>query len=54
MDVTPTLSTPGKLLVVALMFFGRVGPLAFFAAMSLRARSDVRSVRSALEDLVVG
>jgi trk system potassium uptake protein TrkH len=54
MDVTPTLSTPGKLLVVALMFFGRVGPLAFFAAMSLRARTHVRSVRSAQEDLVVG
>jgi trk system potassium uptake protein TrkH len=54
MDVTPTLSVPGKLLLVALMFLGRVGPLAFFAAMSLRAHAQVRAVRSAQEDLVVG
>jgi trk system potassium uptake protein len=54
MDVTPTLSTPGRLLVIALMFVGRIGPLAFFATMSLRARGHVRAVRSAQEDLVVG
>lgn len=54
MDVTPTLSVPGRLLVVALMFLGRVGPLAVFAAMSLRARGHVRAMRAAQEDLVIG
>jgi trk system potassium uptake protein TrkH len=54
MDFTPTLTPGGKLLIIALMFLGRVGPLAFFAAISLRARAHVRAVRAAHEDVVVG
>lgn len=47
-------SPAGKLLLIGLMFMGRVGPLAFFAALSLRSRAVVSSVRPAREDLVVG
>jgi trk system potassium uptake protein len=54
MGVTPDLSPAAKVLVVLMMFLGRIGPLAFFAAISLRARTDVRGVRTAQEDLIVG
>lgn len=54
MDVTPTLSPFGKLSVVALMFMGRVGPLSFFAAISMRGRGETRAVRSAREDVIIG
>ncbi|SFM48480.1 TrkH family potassium uptake protein [Thermodesulforhabdus norvegica] len=37
MGVTPTLSGPGKLVIVLLMFIGRVGPLT--VAMAVQARS---------------
>jgi trk system potassium uptake protein TrkH len=36
--VTPDLATPAQLLVVALMFLGRVGPPTLFAALVLRER----------------
>lgn len=54
LDYTPSLTVGGKLLLVLTMFLGRVGPLAFFAAISLRARTHVRAVRAAHEDVVVG
>ncbi|MCY0997897.1 potassium transporter Trk [Myxococcus sp. MISCRS1] len=54
MDVSPSLSVAGKLQVIGLMFVGRLGPLAFFAALSLRARTHLRHVRPAQEDLIVG
>lgn len=54
MDLTPTLSSLGKLLVIVLMFMGRVGPLAFFAALSLKSSSLPGDFRPAREDLIVG
>ena len=54
MDVTPALTSLGKLQIIGLMYVGRLGPLAFFAALSLRARSHLRHVRPAHEDLIVG
>jgi trk system potassium uptake protein TrkH len=54
MDLTPALSGFGKLLMIGLMFIGRVGPLLFFAALTLRARSQRLEVRPAQEDLIVG
>ena len=55
MDVTPTLSAFGKGLIILLMYVGRLGPLAFFAALSLQSTGYVRrSVRPAHEDLIVG
>lgn len=54
MDLTPTLSAPGKLLLSFLMFVGRVGPLPFFAALALPPRAAVREIRAAHEDVIVG
>jgi trk system potassium uptake protein TrkH len=54
MDVTPTLSMASKILEVFLMFVGRVGPLAFFAAISIRSDQRPRHFRTAHEDLIVG
>lgn len=54
MGITPQLSDPGKLIVILLMFLGRVGPLAFFAAIALRSAARATAVRPAYEDLVVG
>ncbi|WP_373045777.1 TrkH family potassium uptake protein [Vulgatibacter sp.] len=54
MDVTPYLSAMGKFTVIVLMFVGRVGPLAFFAALSIKARSTLRDVRPAREDVIIG
>jgi trk system potassium uptake protein TrkH len=53
MGVTPQLSPAGKLLIVALMFLGRVGPLAILGAMALRGRQRA-SLRYAHEDVLVG
>lgn len=36
--ITPCLPDAGKLLLVALMFFGRLGPIALGAALALRSR----------------
>jgi trk system potassium uptake protein TrkH len=53
MGVTPNLSNPGKLLMVALMYFGRVGPLTLAAAIALR-QAGAGSFRYAYEEVVVG
>jgi trk system potassium uptake protein len=54
MDTTATLSTAGRVHVVVLMFVGRVGPLAFFAAVAMKRRAVPAAVRDAREDLIVG
>lgn len=54
MDVTPGLNAASRLLMVLLMFIGRVGPLVFFAAISLRLDPDRVRIREAAEDLIVG
>jgi trk system potassium uptake protein len=54
MDVTPTLSVPGRMLIIVMMFIGRVGPLAFFAAISFKTSRVPARTRAAREDLVVG
>jgi trk system potassium uptake protein TrkH len=53
MDMTPTLGTLSRLMLVGLMFLGRVGPLAFFAAISLRGMG-ASELRPAREDIIVG
>jgi trk system potassium uptake protein len=52
LDVTPTLSTPGRLLVIVLMFVGRVGPLTVAAALARPRRAA--TPRFAYEDVMVG
>ncbi|MCB1317353.1 MAG: TrkH family potassium uptake protein [Leptospiraceae bacterium] len=46
MGLTDDLSIAGKLGTVILMFMGRVGPLTFSAAISLRKRSNIRMARA--------
>jgi trk system potassium uptake protein TrkH len=38
LDVTPTLSTFGKILISVVMFLGRVGPITFVVALAVRQR----------------
>ena len=52
MNLTPELSSPAELVLVWLMFVGRVGLLAFFSAMTLKRSTSV--LRPAKEDLFVG
>lgn len=54
MDTTPGLSAFGRLAIILLMFIGRLGPLAFFAALTLRARTRRVEIRPAQEDLIAG
>lgn len=53
MGVTPTLSDPGRWLIIVLMFVGRLGLTTFAAAVAF-PRSDARDVRFAHEDVAVG
>jgi trk system potassium uptake protein TrkH len=51
--LTPNLSTTGRLAVILLMFFGRVGPLTLTAVFVVR-QSREAGFRYAYEDVVVG
>ncbi len=53
MGVTPSLSTAGRWIIILLMFIGRVGPLTFAAALTIR-RHRTPQFRYAYEDVVVG
>ena len=50
--VTPELSPFGKLLVAAVMFLGRVGPITFIVAMTARQRPQ--KYRYPQEDIAIG
>jgi trk system potassium uptake protein TrkH len=53
MGITDKLPGAAKLVLVALMFIGRLGPLAFFAAIESRI-ADRLTFRMATEDVIVG
>lgn len=53
MGITNELPAAAKLVLVALMFIGRLGPLAFFAAIESRI-ADRLTFRMATEDVIVG
>ncbi|WLV24968.1 TrkH family potassium uptake protein [Aciduricibacillus chroicocephali] len=42
LDLTPHLTTPGKIIIMGLMFIGRVGPLAFAFIFATRKSSAVK------------
>lgn len=50
--ITPQLSAPGKLILVVLMFIGRVGPLSLFVTLAQPPRAD--KVRHPEEPVLVG
>ncbi|MGH7804920.1 MAG: potassium transporter TrkG, partial [Candidatus Binatia bacterium] len=54
MGVTPELSPFGRLVIIGSMFVGRVGPIAFFAAISMRGGRFPTGYRPAREDIIVG
>jgi trk system potassium uptake protein len=54
MNVTPGLSPWGRFALVVVMFLGRVGPLAFAAAITRRAAGAVSRLRYAFEEVVIG
>lgn len=54
LGLTPILSEAGRVLVILLMFIGRVGPLAFVASLSFLDRPDTTPIRYAQEDVSIG
>lgn len=38
--MTPLLSSPGRIIIILCMFFGRLGPISVFAALSRQERTD--------------
>ena len=52
LDVTPTLSTFGKVLVAVVMFLGRVGPITFVVALA--ARQHPQRYAYPKEDIAIG
>ncbi|HVR30516.1 MAG TPA: potassium transporter TrkG [Thermoanaerobaculia bacterium] len=54
MDVTTGLSGRGRGAAIVLMFLGRVGPLAFAAAIARRAAGAASRLRYAFEEVVIG
>lgn len=51
-NLTPSLSTPGRLVIIACMFIGRLGPLA--VALLVGGREENLRIRYPEEDVVVG
>ena len=52
LDVTPNLSTFGKILVSIVMFLGRVGPITFVVALAIRQRTP--RYRYPEEEIAIG
>jgi trk system potassium uptake protein TrkH len=53
MNMSSELTPAGRLLIVALMFIGRVGPLALLESMARRGRRK-QPYRLGREDILVG
>ena len=51
--VTPLLNLWGKLVIIATMYFGRIGPISLAIALSTR-RETVNTVKNPTEDISVG
>ena len=42
MDLTPQLSTAGRLIIMAMMFIGRVGPLTVLLSLLQKKEKDIQ------------
>ena len=51
--LTPTLDTAGKLVIIATMYLGRIGPISLAIALSTR-KKGVNSVKNPIEEISVG
>ena len=54
MTATADLASPSKIVLIVLMFIGRVGLFSFFTALILRRAASDAYVRPAQEDVIVG
>ncbi len=54
MGATGELTGPGKILTIALMYLGRIGPLTFAAAIALDSPPRKGEFRYAHEDVIIG
>ena len=54
MDFTASLTAIGKLIIIVLMFFGRVGPITIAMAMAGRARKDRKITNYPEKRLMIG
>jgi trk system potassium uptake protein TrkH len=54
MGATGSLDPVGKTLTIALMYVGRVGPLAIAAAVSRRREAADSAFRYSYEDVIIG
>jgi trk system potassium uptake protein TrkH len=52
--ITPTLSSLSKLLIIITMFLGRVGPLSFAIALTLRTNKNVSGIIYPEAKIIVG
>ncbi|HFI0517239.1 TPA: TrkH family potassium uptake protein [Streptococcus suis] len=52
-NLTPNLSMAGQAIIMALMFFGRIGPLSILASLSVRRISKTESLQYAKSSLLV-
>ena len=48
----PKLSTPGKLIIIVMMFIGRIGPLTL--ALALASKTEQRVLRLPEERVLIG
>lgn len=52
-NLTPSLTMAGQAVIMALMFFGRIGPLSILASLSLRKASKQESLQYAKSSMLV-
>ncbi|HFI0701677.1 TPA: TrkH family potassium uptake protein [Streptococcus suis] len=52
-NLTPSLSMAGQAVIMALMFFGRIGPLSILASLALRKASKKESLQYAKSSMLV-
>ena len=52
-NLTPTLNLPGKLIIIAAMYAGRVGPISLFIALNKKSKT-VNIVKEPSEQISVG
>lgn len=52
-DLTASLNTAGKIIIIATMYFGRVGPISLAVALNLK-KQNTNIIKNPVEDISVG
>ncbi len=53
-DLTPTLNLFGKLVIIATMYLGRVGPISLALAFNVKKKKSTNIIKNPTEDISVG